>query len=84
MSKSCPQQLRITLKTLAIQPAVLEQYTTWQQVGGYFDGDGNVGLEVVRYVLRFRLRFSDTWEPQVITIKSFMNEREHQDNGNTT
>ena len=63
------------LETLAIRPTVLERYTTWEQVGGYFDGDGNVGLEVVRYVLRFRLRFSDTWEPQVTTIRSFMSER---------
>jgi hypothetical protein len=31
-----------------------------------------VGLEVVKYVLRFRLRFSDTWRPQIETIKSFM------------
>jgi hypothetical protein len=51
------------------------QYTTWQQLSGYFDGDGNVGLEVVRYVLRFRLRFSDTWRPQIETVKSFLNER---------
>ena len=50
-----------------------EQYVSWLQVGGYFDGDGNVGLEVVKYVLRFKLRFSDTWRPQIETIKSFLN-----------
>ena len=50
-----------------------EQYQSWQQVGGYFDGDGNVGVEVVVYLLRFKLRFSDTWRPQVQTIKSFLN-----------
>jgi hypothetical protein len=50
-----------------------ERYETWQQLGGYFDGDGNVGLEVVKYVLRFKLRFSDTWRPQIAAIKSFLN-----------
>lgn len=49
-----------------------EKYTSWKQVGGCFDGDGNVGLEVVEYVLRFRLRFSGTWLPQIETIKDFL------------
>ena len=48
-----------------------ERYDSWEQVGGYFDGDGNVGLEVVKYVLRFKLRFSDTWKPQVETVHLF-------------
>jgi hypothetical protein len=52
-----------------------EQYESWQQIGGYFDGDGNVGVEVVKFTLRFRLRFSDTWRPQIKTIKDFLNER---------
>ena len=42
-------------------------------MAGYFDGDGNVGVEVVKYVLKFKLRFSDTWKAQVLTIKSFLN-----------
>jgi hypothetical protein len=50
-----------------------EHCVSWEQVGGYFDGDGNVGVEVVKYVLRFKLRFSDTWRPQTETIKSFLN-----------
>jgi hypothetical protein len=41
-------------------------------VGGYFDGDGNVGIEVVKYVLRFKLRFSDTWKPQIEAVMWFM------------
>jgi hypothetical protein len=49
-----------------------EEYTTWERVGGYFDGDGNVGIEVVKYVLRFKLRFSDTWRPQIGTIRNFL------------
>ena len=47
-------------------------YTSWRQVAGYFDGDGNVGLEIVKRVLHFRLRFVDTWRPQVDSIKSFL------------
>jgi hypothetical protein len=47
-------------------------YSSWKQVSGYFDGDGNVGLEVVKRVLRIKLRFVDTWKPQIETIKSFL------------
>ena len=35
-------------------------YSAWEQVAGYFDGDGNVGLELVERVLRLKLRFVDT------------------------
>jgi hypothetical protein len=47
-------------------------YTSWKQVAGYFDGDGNVGLEVVRRVIRFKLRFVDTWRPQILSIRAFL------------
>jgi len=50
------------------------QYTSWEQVAGYFDGDGNVGVEVVKYILRFKLRFSDTWKAQILTIKIFLSQ----------
>ena len=30
-------------------------------------------MEVVKYVLRFKLRFSDTWRPQVEAVQSFLN-----------
>lgn len=33
----------------------IRRYTSWEQVAGYFDGDGNVGVEVVKYVLKFKL-----------------------------
>lgn len=49
-------------------------YSSWEQVAGYFDGDGNVGLEVVKRVIRFKLRFVDTWRPQVSSIASFLKE----------
>ena len=55
--------------------ATRERYQSWRQLAGYFDGDGNVGLSVVKYVLRFRMRFSDTWEPQIQAIKSFLTEK---------
>jgi len=47
-------------------------YSSWKQVAGYFDGDGNVGLEVVKRVLRFKLRFVDTWRPQIQSIAIFL------------
>ena len=47
-------------------------YTSWRQVSGYFDGDGNVGLEVVKRVLRFKIRYVDTWKPQIESIRFFL------------
>jgi hypothetical protein len=49
-----------------------EGYTSWKQVAGYFDGDGNVGIEVVKKVLRFKIRFVDTWKPQIRSIEYFL------------
>jgi hypothetical protein len=48
------------------------RYRSWEQVGGYFDGDGNVGLEIVKRVLHLRIRFVDTWKPQIETIMAFL------------
>ncbi len=50
-------------------------YSSWRQVAGYFDGDGNVGLEVVRHVIRLRIRFVDTWKPQIDSIWKFLRGR---------
>ena len=47
-------------------------YNSWKQVSGYFDGDGNVGLEVVKRVLKFKLRFVDTWRPQISSVSEFL------------
>jgi hypothetical protein len=47
-------------------------YSSWEQIAGYFDGDGNVGLEVVDRVLRFKIRFVDTWKPQIEAVASFL------------
>jgi hypothetical protein len=47
-------------------------YSSWEQVAGYFDGDGNVGLDVVKRVLRFKIRFVDTWKPQIVSIARFL------------
>jgi len=51
---------------------VHDGYSSWKQVAGYFDGDGNVGIEVVKRILRIRLRFVDTWKPQVVSIWEFL------------
>ena len=47
-------------------------YSSWKQVAGYFDGDGNVGIEVAKRILRIKLRFVDTWKPQVVSIWRFL------------
>ena len=49
-----------------------QRYRRWEQIGGYFDGDGNVGLEVVKRVLRFKIRFVDTWRPQIEAVSAFL------------
>jgi len=56
-------------------PGALSGYSSWKEVTGYFDGDGNVGLQVVKRVLRFRIRFVDTWSPQVESISRFLEKR---------
>jgi len=47
-------------------------YTSWDQVTGYFDGDGSVGVEIVKFVLRLRIRYVDTWKQQAESIHSFL------------
>jgi len=59
-------------------PTVQNGYSSWRQVSGYFDGDGNVGIEVVKRILRIKLRFVDTWKPQVDSIWEFL--RRHKIN----
>jgi hypothetical protein len=76
VSNQRPHSVPNNAKSGDVCEAEYERYETWQQLGGYFDGDGNVGVEVVKYVLRFKLRFSDTWRPQIAAIKSFLNSHE--------
>jgi hypothetical protein len=47
-------------------------YSSWMQVAGYFDGDGNVGMEVVKRIIKFKIRFVDTWRPQIESIVHFL------------
>jgi hypothetical protein len=48
------------------------EYTTWEQVSGYFDGDGNVRVDVRKFVLRLGVRFSDTWRLQLEAVQGFL------------
>ncbi len=50
-------------------------YTSWGQVSGFFDGDGCVCIEATEFVLRFSLRWSDTYIPQVEQIRRLMIEK---------
>src|SRR5271157_765829 len=47
-------------------------YNSWEQVSGYFDGDGNVRVEIGTYVLRVGIRFADTWRPQLVSVRDFL------------
>jgi LAGLIDADG-like domain len=53
-------------------PADGLEYQTWEQVAGYFDGDGNVRVDLRKFVLRIGVRFSDTWKPQLEAIQRFL------------
>ena len=48
------------------------EYESWEQVAGYFDGDGNVRIDVGAFVLRLGVRFADTWKPQLDAIHTFL------------
>ena len=54
------------------RPAGPSRYTSWNQISGYFDGDGNVGLEVAKRVLRLKVRFVGTWRQQIDSVARFL------------
>ena len=47
-------------------------YSTWLQVGAYFDGDGTVGLDVQLFTLGLYLEFTDNWLPQLEMVNRFL------------
>jgi hypothetical protein len=47
-------------------------YTTWEQVAGYFDGDGSVLVYVRTYTIYFTVEWTDTSLPQLDQIKGFL------------
>lgn len=57
---------------LMVDGRFLPSYNTWEQMAGYFDGDGNVRAEVRTFVLRVGIRFSDTWKEQLEAVCTFL------------
>ena len=47
-------------------------YSDWKQVAGYFDGDGNVNVKIMKFTLLFRLDWSDADENQIRQLKQFL------------
>lgn len=47
-------------------------YNSWQQVAGYFDGDGAVYVSAKKFVLRIRLCFYDVGKHQLENIDQFL------------
>lgn len=46
----------------------------WRQVGGYFDGDGTVIVDIQMFTLGACLSFADNWLPQLEMIRIFLTE----------
>jgi LAGLIDADG DNA endonuclease family protein len=53
-------------------PSEVIGYSSWQQLSGYFDGDGSVELKAGVFVLRFAVTWSDTYLPQLEHIAEFL------------
>jgi hypothetical protein len=51
---------------------ITKGYSDWSQVAGYFDGDGNVALDVQLFTLGLYLEFSDNWLHQLTMLKNYL------------
>lgn len=49
-----------------------KSYSTWEQVAGYFDGDGSVSIFVWKYVVSFYLDWADQSRGQLDQIAAFL------------
>ena len=47
-------------------------YSSWCAVASYFDGDGTVELQLMKYTLRFKLSWTDNYRQQVEQVKLFL------------
>lgn len=59
-------------RTQVLASRCARAYTPWQQVAGYFDGDGAVYVSAMRCVLKVRLCFYDVWKPQLDAVRNFV------------
>lgn len=47
-------------------------YSTWEQLAGYFDGDGSVTIVLGKYTIQFYLDWADQSLEQLVQIASFL------------
>lgn len=47
-------------------------YSTWEQVAGYFDGDGTVSISITRFGFAIELVLVDNYKPLLEHIASFL------------
>lgn len=52
-----------------------KDYGDWRQVAGYFYGDGNVNVTILKFTLYFELDFTDTDENQIKQLARFLDSR---------
>jgi len=50
-------------------------YDTWEQVAGYFDGDGSVSILLGRFTIAFYLDWSDQCKEQLSQVQDFITSR---------
>jgi hypothetical protein len=51
-------------------------YSTWEQVAGYFDGDGSVTIVVGKFTIAFYLDWSDQSREQLSQIVTFLRDQD--------
>ena len=53
-------------------PGASKTYSTWEQLAGYFDGDGSVSVFIWKFVIAFYLDFADQYGEQLKQIVAFL------------
>ncbi|HEV2121127.1 MAG TPA: LAGLIDADG family homing endonuclease [Candidatus Bathyarchaeia archaeon] len=50
----------------------VEPYSTWEQVAGYFDGDGSVSIFIGKFTIAFYLDWADQSKDQLVQVTEFL------------
>jgi len=59
-------------RTFPVEGQGLGPYTTWQQVSGYFDGDGTPMLTLTMYTVIPSIDWADSYKLQLDSVRSFL------------
>jgi hypothetical protein len=52
---------------------LVNSYTDWKQVAGYFDGDGSSDFKIGKKIIFVRLHFTENYRPQLEAVQKFLN-----------